>query len=205
MSLFGRTGKGAPFDWLVVDLGNPGPKYIGTRHNVGEDVVKLLAERHREQLKGGRDNALTAETRFGAPGNDERVVLSFPITYMNESGQAVGAQVRRYRIASVDRIIVIHDELDLDPGVLRVKQGGGLAGHNGLRSITAHTKSQDYLRVRIGVGKPPSGAGKNYVLSKVPKSERERLDVAVVDAADAVELIISDGVEAAMRRYNIKQ
>ncbi len=205
MSLFGRTGKGAPFDWLVVGLGNPGPKYIGTRHNVGEDVVKLLAERHREQLKGGRDNALTAETRFGAPGNDERVVLSFPITYMNESGQAVGAQVRRYRIASVDRIIVIHDELDLDPGVLRVKQGGGLAGHNGLRSITAHTKSQDYLRVRIGVGKPPSGAGKNYVLSKVPKSERERLDIAVVDAADAVELIISDGVEAAMRRYNIKQ
>jgi PTH1 family peptidyl-tRNA hydrolase len=205
MSLFGRTGKGAPFDWLVVGLGNPGPKYIGTRHNVGEDVVKLLAERHREQLKGGRDNALTAETRFGAPGNDERVVLSFPITYMNESGQAVGAQVRRYRIASVDRIIVIHDELDLDPGILRVKEGGGLAGHNGLRSITAHTKSQDYLRVRIGVGKPPSGAGKNYVLSKVPKSERERLDVAVVDAADAVELIISDGVEAAMRRYNIKQ
>ena len=205
MSLFGRTGKGAPFDWLVVGLGNPGPKYIGTRHNVGEDVVKLLAERHREQLKGGRDNALTAETRFGAPGNEERVVLSFPITYMNESGQAVGAQVRRYRIASVDRIIVIHDELDLDPGILRVKEGGGLAGHNGLRSITAHTKSQDYLRVRIGVGKPPSGAGKNYVLSKVPKSERERLDVAVVDAADAVELIISDGVEAAMRRYNIKQ
>ncbi|MEJ6722927.1 aminoacyl-tRNA hydrolase [Ilumatobacter sp.] len=205
MSLFGRTGKGAPFDWLVVGLGNPGPKYIGTRHNVGEDVVKLLAERHREQLKGGRDNALTAETRFGAPGNEERVVLSFPITYMNESGQAVGAQVRRYRIASVDRIIVIHDELDLDPGILRVKEGGGLAGHNGLRSITAHTKSQDYLRVRIGVGKPPSGAGKNYVLSKVPKSERERLDIAVVDAADAVELIISDGVEAAMRRYNIKQ
>jgi PTH1 family peptidyl-tRNA hydrolase len=205
MSLFGRTGKGAPFDWLVVGLGNPGPKYIGTRHNVGEDVVKLLAERHREQLKGGRDNALTAETRFGAPGNDERVVLSFPITYMNESGQAVGAQVRRYRIPSVDRIIVIHDELDLDPGVLRVKEGGGQAGHNGLRSITAHTKSQDYLRIRIGVGKPPSGAGKNYVLSKVPKSERERLDIAVVDAADAVELIISDGVDAAMRRYNVKQ
>jgi PTH1 family peptidyl-tRNA hydrolase len=205
MSLFGRTGKGAPFDWLVVGLGNPGPKYIGTRHNVGEDVVKLLAERHREQLKGGRDSALTAETRFRATGNDERVVLSFPITYMNESGQAVGAQVRRYRIPSVDRIIVIHDELDLDPGILRVKEGGGLAGHNGLRSITAHTKSQDYLRVRIGVGKPQSGAGKNYVLSKVPKSERERLDIAVVDAADAVELIISDGVEAAMRRYNIKQ
>ena len=205
MSLFGRTGKGAPFDWLVVGLGNPGPKYIGTRHNVGEDVVKLLAERHREQLKGGRDNALTAETRFGAPGNDDRVVLSFPITYMNESGQAVGAQVRRYRIPSVDRIIVIHDELDLDPGVLRVKEGGGLAGHNGLRSITAHTKSQDYLRIRIGVGKPPSGAGKNYVLSNVPNSEREQLDIAVVDAADAVELIISDGVDAAMRRYNVKQ
>ena len=202
MSLFGRAGKGAPVDWLIVGLGNPGPKYAGTRHNVGEDVVKVLAERTGSTLKGGRDNALVAETRLRGADGDDRVVLAFPITYMNQSGQSVGALVRRHRVEEAERIIVVHDELDLDPGVLRVKSGGGLAGHNGLRSITQHLHTQDYLRVRIGVGKPPSGAGKNYVLSKVPKSERERLDVAVADAADAVELIVSDGVDAAMRRYN---
>ncbi len=205
MSLFGRVGKGAPFDWLVVGLGNPGPKYVGTRHNVGEDAIKVLAVRTSSSLKGGRDNALAAETRLHGPNGDERVVLAFPITYMNESGQAVGALVRRHRIPSVDRIIVVHDELDLAPGDIRVKVGGGLAGHNGLRSMTQHLHSQDFIRVRIGVGKPPSGAGKNYVLSKVPKAERELLDVCIVEAADAVEMIVSDGVDAAMRRYNVKR
>lgn len=205
MGLFGRTGKGAPFDWLVVGLGNPGPKYVGTRHNVGEDAIKVLAERTRSSLKGGRDNALTAETRLPGPDGDERVVLAFPITYMNESGQAVGALVRRFRIPSADRIIVVHDELDIPPGEMKIKVGGGLAGHNGLRSMKQHLHSQDFVRVRIGVGKPPSGAGKNYVLSKVPRQERELLDITVVNAADAVEMIVSDGPDAAMRRYNVKQ
>jgi PTH1 family peptidyl-tRNA hydrolase len=203
--LFGRTGKGAPFDWLVVGLGNPGPKYIGTRHNVGEDVIKVLAERTRSSLKGGRDNALTAETRLPGSDGDERIILAFPITYMNQSGQAVGALVRRFRIPSAEQIIVVHDELDLPPGEMKVKVGGGLAGHNGLRSMKQHLHSQDFVRVRIGVGKPPSGAGKNYVLSKVPKRERELLDITIANAADAVEMIVSDGVDAAMRRYNIKQ
>lgn len=205
MGLFGRTGKGAPFDWLVVGLGNPGPKYVGTRHNVGEDVIKVLAERTRSSLKGGRDNALTTETRLPGPDGDQRIVLAFPITYMNESGQAVGALVRRFRIPSVAQIIVVHDELDLPPGEMKVKVGGGLAGHNGLRSMKQHLHDQDFIRVRIGVGKPPSGAGKNYVLSKVPKGERELLDITIADAADAVEMIVSDGADAAMRRYNVKQ
>jgi PTH1 family peptidyl-tRNA hydrolase len=205
MGLFGRTGKGAPFDWLVVGLGNPGPKYVGTRHNVGEDAIKVLAERTRSPLKGGRDNALTAETRLTGSDGDERVILAFPITYMNESGQAVGSLVRRFRIPSADRIIVVHDELDLPPGEMKVKLGGGLAGHNGLRSMKQHLHSQDFVRVRIGVGKPPSGAGKNYVLSKVPKQERELLDITIANAADAVEMIVSDGADAAMRRYNVKQ
>lgn len=204
MSLFGRSGKGDPCDWLIVGLGNPGPKYARTRHNVGEEAVKLLADRHRVQLKGGRDNALAALTRVAAPSGDQRVVLTFPITYMNESGQAVGAMVRRYRIEGPDRVIVIHDELDLPPGELKVKVGGGLAGHNGLRSINQHLKSTDFVRVRIGVGKPPGGKerGKSHVLSKIPKSERELLDIKVVDAADAAELIVSAGVDAAMQRYN---
>lgn len=206
MGLFGRVGKGAPFDWLIVGLGNPGPKYAGTRHNVGEAAVHLLAERHRVTLKGGRDNALVAETRFTGPDGDERVVLAFPLTYMNDSGRSVGALVRRYRIQSPAQVIVIHDELDLEPGDLKLKVGGGLAGHNGLRSITQHLRSQDFLRVRIGVGKPDSKeVGKHHVLAKVPKRERELLDIRVVDAADAAEMIVADGVDAAMQRYNAKR
>ena len=119
---------------------------------------------------------------------------------MNESGQAVGALVRRYQIESPEQIIVVHDELDLEPGVVRLKAGGGLAGHNGLRSITQHLKTQDYLRVRFGVGKPPGkehGAG--HVLNKVPAAQREVLDHAVAEAADAVELIIARGIDAAMQ------
>jgi peptidyl-tRNA hydrolase, PTH1 family len=201
MGLFDRrTGKGTAFDWLVVGLGNPGKQYARTRHNVGEECAHLLAERHGTALKAGRDNALVGEARFGRDPDAPRVVLAFPITFMNESGQAVGALVRRYRIETPEQIIVVHDELDLEPGVVRLKAGGGLAGHNGLRSITQHLKTQDYLRVRIGVGKPPSkdhGAG--HVLNRVPAHERELLDGAVVAATDAVELIVAEGVDAAMR------
>ncbi|NKB42212.1 MAG: aminoacyl-tRNA hydrolase, partial [Ilumatobacter sp.] len=158
-------------------------------------------------LKGGRDNALLAETRFPGPGGaDERTALAFPITYMNESGRAVGALVRRFRIESPEQIIVIHDELDLPPGETKVKVGGGLAGHNGLRSITQHLKTQDYLRIRIGVGKPDSAhVGKVHVLAKIPKRQREVLDKAIGEAADAAEMIIADGVNAAMQRYNSKR
>ncbi len=203
MGLFGRAGKGAPFDWLIVGLGNPGEKYARTRHNVGEEAVRLLAERRGVTLKGGRDNALVAETRLPGPDGDERVVLAFPITFMNDSGQAVSALVRRYRIESPEQLIVIQDELDLPPGAFKVKAGGGLAGHNGLRSITQHLKTQDYVRLRIGVGKPDhKDLGKGHVLSRVPKRERELLDQRVVDAADAAELIVADGVDAAMQRYN---
>ncbi len=202
MSLFGRAGKGNPFDWLVVGIGNPGKEYARTRHNVGEEVVRLLAERHGSTLRSGRDDALVAETRFG----DLRVVLAFPITFVNDTGRSVGPMVRRYRIESADRLIVVHDELDLPPGVVRVKSGGGLAGHNGLRSVTQHLHTRDYVRVRIGVGKPPSkDLGAGHVLSRVPRRERALLDVAVVEAADAVETIVTDGVEAAMQRFNGKR
>ncbi len=206
MKLFGREGKGQPFDWLVVGLGNPGEKYARTRHNVGEEAVRLLADRKGLTLKGGRDDALVADARFGDPVDPDRVVLAFPITYMNESGRAVGALVRRYRIESPGQLIVVHDELDLPPGELKIKAGGGLAGHNGLRSINQHLKSPDFLRVRIGVGKPDhKDLGKGHVLSRIPRRERGLLDVAVVEAADAVETIIEHGVETAMQRFNGKR
>jgi PTH1 family peptidyl-tRNA hydrolase len=122
---------------------------------------------------------------------------------MNESGNAVGTLARRYVIDEPANIIVVHDELDLEPGVVKVKIGGGLAGHNGLRSISSHLKTQDFVRVRIGVGKPPSKEdGADHVLSRVPANERKVLDVAVEIAADAVQLILSQGAQAAMQQIN---
>ena len=208
MGLFGRTDKksatpktsASTFDALVVGLGNPGKQYSRSRHNVGEEVVVELARRHGESLRASRDSALVAEVRLA--GN-KRAVLAFPTTFMNESGQAVSKLMRRYGFKSVDALIVVQDELDLAPGVVRVKKGGGLSGHNGLRSIASHTGTQEFVRVRIGVGKPSNKEqGANHVLSKVPAAERQLLDVAVNVAADAVDKIISDGVDAAMNMYN---
>lgn len=186
-------------DAIIVGLGNPGREYARTRHNVGQETVALLAERYGTALKAGRDKALVANARIA----DKHVVLAFPTTYMNESGQAVGALMRRHRVVDPARLIIVHDELDLPVGALRVKAGGGLAGNNGLRSITQHIHTQDYLRVRIGIGKPTSKErGVDHVLSRVPKKEREILDVMVVRAADAVEAVLRDGALAAMTAFN---
>lgn len=186
-------------DALVVGLGNPGKEYVRTRHNVGAEAVVLLAERAGEKFRAGRDKALVADARIGG----RRVVLALPTTYMNDSGMAVGALMRRHKVEEPTQLIVVHDELDLPPGVVRVKVGGGLAGNNGLRSVTQHLKTQDYVRVRIGIGKPPSKErGADHVLSRLPKAERELLDIAIVTAADAVELLLADGPEAAMTKFN---
>ena len=194
--------RSAPFEWLVVGLGNPGKQYAGTRHNVGEAAVAELSARHDSPLKSGRNNALVAECRFG----ERRVVLAFPLTYMNESGLAVRSLVRRYRIDEPSQIVVVHDELDLEPAVVRVKVGGGLAGHNGLRSITSHLGTQDFTRVRIGVGKPPSSdRGRDHVLTRLPGRQKELFAVAVSEAADAVERIIGEGADAAMRQHNTRR
>jgi len=212
MGLFGRSSKfsdssgknTSSFDALVVGLGNPGKQYARSRHNVGEEVVVELARRGNEALKSGRDSALVAEVRLtNATQNTKRAVLAFPTTFMNESGQAVSKLMRRYGFKSVDVLIVIQDELDLAPGTVKIKKGGGLSGHNGLRSIASHVATQEFIRVRLGVGKPSNKEqGANHVLSKVPAAERQLLDVAVNIAADAVEKIILDGVDAAMNMYN---
>jgi peptidyl-tRNA hydrolase, PTH1 family len=188
--------------WLVVGLGNPGKKYERTRHNVGQEAVEELARRHGGTLKEGRDKSLVCEVRI----NDEKVVLAVPTTYMNESGQAVRALIKRHNVKTDDvatRLVVAHDELDLQPGIIRVKSGGGLAGHNGLRSITSHLSTQDYLRVRIGVGKPPSAQeGADHVLRRVPPAERALLDDAQNRAADAIESLIINGTAATMNVFN---
>ena len=192
-----RTGT--PADLLVVGLGNPGAEFAGTRHNVGAEVIDLLAKRHGGQLKKAKERALVAEVLIGP----NRVTLAFPITYMNESGQAVGPLVRRHGIDDLHRLVIVHDELDLPVGRLRVKVGGGLAGNNGLRSIKAHLKTDEFVRVRIGIGKPPSAEqGADHVLRRPSKAEREELAVMCERAADAVEAILADGADAAMARFN---
>jgi PTH1 family peptidyl-tRNA hydrolase len=199
--------RGTPADWLVVGLGNPGPEYAHTRHNAGADAVALLAERHGGRLRQGKERALADEVRMRLGGHDHRTALAFPQTYMNDSGLSVGLLKRRYGIEDVKRIIVVHDELDLPVGRIKVKDGGGLAGHNGLKSIKAHLKDDGFLRVRIGIGKPPGGKerGVDHVLKRPGKSERTELEITVQEAADAVEAIIGDGLAAAMTRFNTER
>ena len=177
-------------------MGNPGTEFAGSLHNAGSDAVELLAHRHGGALRAEKGVHARAGT---AMLGGHRVALAVPTTYMNESGIAVRALAKRFGIAEPAAIVIVHDELDLPPGTVRLKAGGGLAGHNGLRSVPSHLHSPDFLRVRIGVGKPPSAAqGASHVLGRPPKAVRELLDAAVETAADAVERIAADGIDAAM-------
>ncbi|MBI2704819.1 MAG: aminoacyl-tRNA hydrolase [Actinobacteria bacterium] len=191
--------RGTPADFLVIGLGNPGDQYAGTRHNIGFDVVDELCHRHDGKLRKGRERAFVDEVRV----DGRRVALAEPQTYMNDSGIAAQLLVRRFGIDDLERVIVVHDELDLPLGRMKVKGGGGLAGHNGLRSLRDHLHSTDFLRVRIGVGKPASKEhGVDHVLRKVGKGERALLDEMAGLGSDAVETIIADGLEAAMTAFN---
>jgi len=186
---------------LVVGLSNPGPDFEGTRHNVGGDAVRVLSRRsgagRLRPEKGQR--AVVEEVRIGG----RRVALAVPTTYMNESGAAVRPLMRRFGVADPVQLVVVHDELDLPPGRIRVKLDGGLAGHKGLQSIRDHLHTVEFVRVRIGIGKPPGRqSGADYVLRRPGKAERELLDGAVEAAADAVEIIVTDGIDDAMNRCN---
>ena len=159
----------------------------------------MLAARAGDRLKKAKERALVADVRL----NGHRVGLAFPQTYMNESGMAVAPLVRRFGIEDLEQLVVVHDELDLPVGRIKVKLGGGLAGHNGLKSIKAHLKTDAFARIRIGIGKPPGKAqGASHVLKRPTKAERAELAVVVEEAADAVEMILAEGVAAAMNRYN---
>lgn len=184
----------------MVGLGNPGAEYEHTRHNLGADTVLRLAARRGQALRAEKGT----RARLVAVRDGERLtVLAVPDTYMNESGLSLSALVRRYQVEDLARLVVVHDELDLPSGRVKIKVGGGTAGNNGLKSIHAHLHDPGYVRVRIGVGKPPGRqSGADYVLRRPGKAEREVLDVAVEVAADAVEAIAASGVDAAMNRYN---
>lgn len=196
-----KERRGTPADLLVVGLANPGQDYAGTRHNVGGEVVELLAERHGGRLRKGKERAMADEVQL----DGRRLALAVPLTYMNLSGEAVAPLVRRHGIEDPHRLVIVHDELDLPVGRLKLKVGGGLAGNNGLKSIKAHLHTDDFARVRIGIGKPNHKTqGADHVLRKPGKGDRRELDVVVQEAADAVELILSDGIDVAMNRYNAR-
>lgn len=206
MPLFGRRGaaaerRGTPADLLVVGLANPGVDYAGTRHNLGADAVRLVADRHGGKFRHGRERAEVAEVQ----ADGQRLVLAIPHTYMNLSGEAVAPLVKRHGITDPEQLVIVHDELDLPTGRVKVKRGGGLAGHNGLRSIKSHLHTDEFLRIRIGVGKPRSKEqGADHVLRRPGKAEKAELEIAVVEAADAIEAILIDGIDAAMNRYNTR-
>ena len=184
---------------LVVGLGNPGPEYAETRHNVGVRVVELLAAR----AGGGRfakhkTNADVLEGRLAG----RRAVLAVPRTYMNVSGGPVAGLLRYYGVAPTD-LVVVHDDLDLGFGVVRLKQGGGEGGHNGLRSISTSIGTKDYLRVRVGIGRPPGRQDPaDFVLKRFSGAERKELDFAVDLAADAAEALLKEGLEPAQNRFH---
>ena len=185
---------------LVVGLGNPGPAYRGNRHNVGFMVLDLLADRLRARFKAHKGRAEVVEGRLG-PLPGRRAVLAKPRSYMNESGGPVTALRDFYKVP-VDRIVVVHDELDLPYGTLRLKRDGGDNGHNGLRSIS-RSLGPEYLRVRFGIGRPPGRTDPaDWVLRDFAGAERKELDYNVDRAADAVETLVLDGLEPAQNRFN---
>ena len=190
--------------WLVVGLGNPGPTYAGHRHNVGFLVVEELARRTRSSFAKPKGiKAELAESRLGPPGTaGPRLGLTKSRSYMNETGGPVSRLLAYYKITP-DRLVVVHDELDLDPGQLRVKLGGGDNGHNGLRSIRSSIGTGDYYRVRVGVGRPPGRQDPaDFLLSSFSSREREGLGVEVARAADAVESLVEAGLERTQSAFN---
>jgi PTH1 family peptidyl-tRNA hydrolase len=184
--------------WLVVGLGNPGPTYAATRHNAGFFVLDLLADRMGGTFRSHKSRCDALEGRL----SDQSVILAKPRSYMNESGGPVVGAARFFKVG-VENLIVVHDELDLPYGTVRVKRGGGEGGHNGLRSISASIGSKDYIRVRFGVGRPPGRQdAADFVLKPFNTEERKSLELEIDRAADAVEAILRDGLLTAQNAFN---
>ena len=196
-----RKSSGVPaLSRLVFGLGNPGRRYAGTFHNAGGAAVSLLAEENGIRLRP------SGEAEYGwGPVSGGMVLLGRPRTYMNESGLAVAPVYGRFADSPED-LVVLHDDLDLDLGVVRLKRGGGTGGHNGLRSLAVELGTRDFLRVRIGIGRPPAGVDPaDFVLRKVPDEVRDRFEGGVSSAAEAVADILREGFDKAMTRWNVRR
>ena len=198
MRLFRRGDTPSTLELLIAGLGNPGREHANDRHNVGWTVVDEVARRHGQPSFRSKFSGRLAETRVGA----HRVALLKPETYMNESGRSIAAAARFFKVP-VERLLVVHDDVDLEAGRLQARLGGGLAGHNGLRSIAQALGNQDFLRLRVGVGRPGRGDRRSvadYVLS--PFEPDEGVDDLVFRSADAVEALLDEGLDVAQQRFN---
>ncbi len=194
----GTGGARQPVEWLIAGLGNPGPKYRNTRHNVGWWALDDLAEMIGATFKASGGNAETAEAEIGAL----RVMLVRPLTYVNRSGDALRSLMRKLHVGP-DRLIVIYDDLNLETGKLRIRSKGGAGGHNGMKSIISSLGTEEFARFRIGVGKPvDSSVQTDYVLGTMAPKERELVRSAAKRAAEAAEVAVTDSIENAMNRYN---
>ena len=196
MRLF-RRGSASTLDLLVAGLGNPGREFERTRHNVGWLVLDELARRQGGSWRSKFSGSL-AEIRL----DGAKLALVKPETYMNESGRSVAAAARFFKVQP-ESLLVVHDDVDLEPGRLQARRGGGLAGHNGLRSLAQHLGTQDFLRLRIGIGRPERGDPrpvKDWVLS--PFAPEEDAEALIARSADAVETLVREGLEAMQQRFN---
>lgn len=192
--------------WLVVGLGNPGPRYAGTRHNVGAMLAHRLGATVGGRFSMHRSRAEVLQGRLppsgGRPG--PRVVLARPTSFMNDAGGQVAGLVRFYKVP-LDRLLVVHDELDLDFGLVRLKRGGGEGGHNGLRSVSRSLGSRDYCRLRLGIGRPPGRQDPaDFVLEDFRPAARTELELMLADAEDAVERLLAEGLERAQDVVNVR-
>lgn len=187
--------------YIIVGLGNPGSRYAHTRHNVGFDTIDILADRYGISVDNKKFKALWGKGVI----EGQRVVLAKPQTYMNLSGESVRQLIDFYKIDETEELIVIYDDISLEPGQLRIRGKGSAGGHNGIKSIIAHLGGQDFKRIKVGVGEKPLGFDlADYVLSRFSKAERESVEEALQRAAQAAAAIMTDGMDAAMNQYNKK-
>lgn len=185
--------------FLIAGLGNPGRQYEKTRHNMGFDTIDELIDRYRIPQGGIAHKAMYGKGMIAG----EKVLAVKPLTYMNLSGEAIREYVNYYKMDPETELIVIYDDIDLEPGQIRIRKKGSAGGHNGIKSIIAQIGTQNFYRVKVGVGAKPKGWDlADYVLGRFSSEERELVDKAICDAADAVEMILKDGIEAAMNHYN---
>lgn len=185
--------------FLIAGLGNPGRQYEKTRHNMGFDTIDELIDRHRIPQGGIAHKAMYGKGMIAG----EKVLAVKPLTYMNLSGEAIREYVNYYKMNPETELIVIYDDIDLDPGQIRIRKKGSAGGHNGIKSIIAQIGTQNFYRIKVGVGAKPKGWDlADYVLGRFSPEERELVDKAICDAADAVGMILKDGIEAAMNHYN---
>jgi len=184
---------------LIVGLGNPGREYVETRHNIGFQIVSMLAEKHGIKFSRMQSHALIATGRIG----NTRVVLAKPQTWMNDSGRAVGPLVNFYKVEPA-RLLIVYDDLDRPIGTLRLRQEGGDGGHRGMRSIIARLATQDFPRLRVGIGRPPGKMDPAaYVLQPFSQDEQEWIDIARARAVEAIECFLAEGITTAMNRFNM--